>query len=97
MGSKKILIDTSVWISYFGKVDKNNPGRVKFAKKIIDYCQQEKINLFYCSYVEFELNDNTENIKVMKKIAKKLLAHTGNDTWNQIKEILNGVILKKQH
>jgi hypothetical protein len=50
---------------------------------------KEKIKLFYCPYVENELNKGNNknkeaNIEKMKSIANRLPAHIGNDTWDQI-------------
>ncbi len=89
MGVKRLLLDTGVWISYFGTRQRSEQERIDTARKIIDYCLKENFKLFYSPYVENELNlgnslNRSKNIEVMRKIADKLPAHTGNDTWDQI-------------
>jgi hypothetical protein len=89
MSVKRLLLDTGVWISYFGNRKQSEQKRIDTARNIINYCLREKIKLFYCPYVENELNlghnlNKAKNIEEMKKIADKLPAHIGNDTWDQI-------------
>jgi len=80
----KVLIDTSVWISYFGRKPDNekNNKRSKLASEVIKYCQKNKIDLFFCAYIESELK-NEKNIESMKKISKKVSTHFGNDFWDE--------------
>lgn len=92
MKSKRILLDTSVWISYFGDRPENCKARIELSRNIITYCLAQKMQLFYCSYVEFELNqanqkNRPENIEKMKLIAENIPAHTGNDTLDQIVDV----------
>lgn len=107
MYKQRLLLDTGVWISYFGNRLSKENKRIDLAKKIINFCLSNKIELFYCPYVENELlkgkyANRVQNIKKMKKIAKKLPGHIGNDAWEKIDVIMKilaacGTMIKKQH
>jgi hypothetical protein len=49
---KRLLLDTGVWISYFGGRPPSERSRMNLSKKIINYCIKEGFKLFYCPYVE---------------------------------------------
>jgi hypothetical protein len=85
----KILIDSTVWVSYFGDRRSELQPRIKLAREVIKYCRNEKIGIYYCDYIENELNEDPRsnrqnNIIQMKEIANRIPSNIGNDTWDQI-------------
>ncbi len=92
MNKNRILLDTSVWISYFGERKQEHINRMELARIIINYCLEKKMTLFYCPQIEAELRKGShatrnENIEQMKKIAEEILGHTGNEKWGQMSPV----------
>ncbi len=87
MSKTRILLDTGVWISFFGRTDPKLTKRTELAREVIRHCQSKGYQLFYCPQVELELSRGTngaDNIAQMKIIAEAVDGHTGNETWDQI-------------
>jgi len=89
----KLLVDTSVWVSYFGdrSSDPEGMNRIEFARQVIDYCLDQKYTLCFCTYIVNELNKGSnknrqKNIEKLKTIAEHIPGSVGNETWDNIEE-----------
>jgi len=86
---KKILIETSVWVSYFGDRNIENNCRIKTAREVISFCLKEEHELLYCHYVLRELQNyegskRKKDIEELKNIAKELPSNIGAEPCNKI-------------
>jgi predicted nucleic acid-binding protein len=81
--NKKVILDTGVWISYFGREE--NKQRTEMAKNLFKILSDSSFEILFSQRTENELNQkpSLERQTFLKKFDRATY-YKGNETWNQI-------------